>query len=316
MGKKSKRIRNKKTGNDAASATASASASAIATDSATATAIAASSASSGTNQCFHGSSEDKLHPNSEYMKAAQEYFDAHHQMTLLDDRDGRNAIRRIYDEDHMHLITDPDFHRFIFAYCTQQYLESNNLKDQSRWPSIKVLLHLGLGYRYRSASTERHKYHRDILTDRGIIKVLVRETKTHCLCMNEGKVIAKTMDIIGICQGCDKVFPKENLSFCSGCHIMKYHSRDCQLHHWHIHKLSCEAIAKVRNESNNRNIRITVAATLGWCLNAAGVHLPFQSSLSNDLLEAAKQLPAVDSWVQFVLGWGAIEWMEENGIWI
>ncbi|OEU11606.1 hypothetical protein FRACYDRAFT_263265 [Fragilariopsis cylindrus CCMP1102] len=247
MGKKSRRTR--KTGNnDAASATATAIA--ATTASATASASAASSASSGTNQCFHGSTAGKFHPKSEYMKAAQVYFDARRQMTLLDDRDGRNAIRRIYDEDHMHLITDPDFHRFIFAYCTQQYLESNNLKDQSRKPSIKVLLHLGLGYRYRSASTERHKYHRDILTDRGIIKVLVRETKTHCLCMNEGKVIAKTMDIIGICHGCQTEFPKENLSFCSGCQVLKYHNRECQINHWHIHKSSCEAIAKVRIDSN------------------------------------------------------------------
>ena len=299
MGKKSKRIRNKKTGNDAA---------------------AASSASSGTIKCFHGSTEDKFHPNSEYRKDAQEYLEMCDQSTLLDNEDGSEnqqatAFRRIYDEAHMHLIKDPEFHRFIFAYCTDQYLESNNLTDESRQEVIQTLLFLGIKCRYISTDLEKfHKYNRDILTERSMIKVLVRETKTHCLCMNEGKVIAKTMDIIGICQGCDKVFPKENLSFCSGCHIMKYHSRDCQLHHWHIHKLSCEAIAKVRNESNNRNIRITVAATLGWCLNAAGVHLPFQSSLSNDLLEAAKQLPAVDSWVQFVLGWGAIEWMEENGI--
>merc|ERR1711924_345716 len=53
------------------------------------------------------------------------------------------------------------------------------------------------------------------------------------------------------------------------------------------------------------------AACLGWCLNAAGVHPAFNSSLSNDPLEAAKQLPAV-GWLQFVLGCGAIEWLAEK----
>jgi len=61
-------------------------------------------------------------------------------------------------------------------------------------------------------------------------------------------------------------------------------------------------------EAELKHGRVAMAACLGWYLNAAGVHPAFNSSLSNDPLEAAKQLPAV-GWVQFVLGCGAIEWL-------
>ena len=256
MGKKSRRNRNKKTGNDAASTTASASATASATASAIASATASAStiaandaaangAGAGTNQCFHGSTAGKSQPNGEYMKAAAEYVHMLRQETLLDNQDGSKdelalAIRSvIYDEDHMHLIKDPEFHRFLFAFCTKQYLASDIFKDPLRRQVVHDLLLFGLMCRYGTTSKELTKYNRDIRTDRGLIKVLVRETRTHCKCMNEGQVIAKGMDIIGICCGCLKYFPKETLSFCSGCQVLKYHDRKCQLDHWHIHKSDC-----------------------------------------------------------------------------
>jgi len=64
-------------------------------------------------------------------------------------------------------------------------------------------------------------------------------------------------------------------------------------------------------EAELKHGRVAMAACLGWYLNAAGVHPAFNSSLSNDPLEAAKQLPAV-GWLQFVLGCGAIEWLAEQ----
>jgi len=72
-----------------------------------------------------------------------------------------------------------------------------------------------------------------------------------------------------------------------------------------------DATMSMYREAELKHGRVAMAATLGWYLNAAGVHPAFQSSLSNNPLEAAKQLPAV-GWVQFVLGCGAIEWMAEK----
>jgi hypothetical protein len=64
-------------------------------------------------------------------------------------------------------------------------------------------------------------------------------------------------------------------------------------------------------ESELKHGRVAMAACLGWYITAAGVHPAFNSSLSSDPLEAAKQLPLV-GWLQFVLGCGAIEWLGEK----
>ena len=94
--------------------------------------------------------------------------------------------------------------------------------------------------RYSTTPKVFDKYLRDILTERGMIKVLVRETAAYCPCMNEGKGIAKTMDKNGKCGGCRKEFPKKTLSFCNGCQYVKYHNCECQTNHWHIHKIDCK----------------------------------------------------------------------------
>lgn len=64
-------------------------------------------------------------------------------------------------------------------------------------------------------------------------------------------------------------------------------------------------------EAELKHGRVAMAACLGWYLNAAGVHPAFNSSLSNNPLQAAKELPAV-GWLQFVLGCGAVEWLAEK----
>mmetsp|Transcript_2303 Transcript_2303/g.3226 ORF Transcript_2303/g.3226 Transcript_2303/m.3226 type:complete len:194 (+) Transcript_2303:176-757(+) len=61
-------------------------------------------------------------------------------------------------------------------------------------------------------------------------------------------------------------------------------------------------------EAELKHGRVAMAACLGWYITAAGVHPAFNSQLSSDPLEAAKQLPLV-GWLQFVLGCGAIEWL-------
>jgi len=64
-------------------------------------------------------------------------------------------------------------------------------------------------------------------------------------------------------------------------------------------------------EAELKHGRVAMAATLGWYLNAGGVHPAFNSALSNDPLKAAAELPVV-GWVQFVLGCGAIEWLGQQ----
>ena len=69
-----------------------------------------------------------------------------------------------------------------------------------------------------------------------------------------------------------------------------------------------DATMNLYREAELKHGRVAMAACLGWYLDAAGVHPAFNSQLSNDPLEAAKQLPFV-GWLQFVLGCGAIEWL-------
>ena len=64
-------------------------------------------------------------------------------------------------------------------------------------------------------------------------------------------------------------------------------------------------------EAELKNGRVAMAACLGWFITSAGVHPAFDSSLSSDPLEAARQLPFV-AWLQFILGCGAVEWLTEQ----
>jgi len=64
-------------------------------------------------------------------------------------------------------------------------------------------------------------------------------------------------------------------------------------------------------ESELKHGRVAMAACLGWFVTSGGVHPAFNSALSSDPLEAARQLPSV-GWLQFILGCGAVEWLTEQ----
>lgn len=72
-----------------------------------------------------------------------------------------------------------------------------------------------------------------------------------------------------------------------------------------------DAVMELYREAELKHGRVAMAACLGWYITAAGVHPAFDSTLSSDPLEAAKQLPTV-GWLQFVLGCGAIEWLAQD----
>jgi Chlorophyll A-B binding protein len=54
-----------------------------------------------------------------------------------------------------------------------------------------------------------------------------------------------------------------------------------------------------------------MAACLGWYITAGGTHPAFDGTLSSDPLKAAEELPFV-AWLQFILGCGAVEWIEQK----
>jgi hypothetical protein len=265
MGKKSRN--NKKTGNDATIVARASGGSGGSGGSA--------AAAAGNERCFHGSTIDKFIPNSEYMKALKEYLVMRGKLCQFDkvthnaNTDQPPLIQLIaihetkYADDNMHLMEDPEFCRFLFSYCTVQYLQSDNLKDKRLRYIIVNLLLLCLSCRYdhipkAEAKTDGNqldtclqdtwdKNMRDITSDRGIIKCLARGID--CDCMKEEKRIANSMDKIGICYGCEKYFPKETLSFFNGCQIAKYHNRDCQINDWATHKITCKMVKELNKNA-------------------------------------------------------------------
>jgi len=72
-----------------------------------------------------------------------------------------------------------------------------------------------------------------------------------------------------------------------------------------------DSVMTYYRESELKHGRVAMAACLGWFITAGGTHPAFNSELSSDPLEAAKQLPFV-AWLQFILGCGAIEWLGEK----
>jgi len=210
--------------------------------------------------CYHGSTEEEFNNNgSEYLKAVEEYFHRIQKEARKQHSQHDNLSKKFAD-DYLHLMIDPDFGKFLFAWCTREFFRSNSLNKPVQRNNIKILMVLGFLVRYHYAPSDEgknvgfgsiymenlSKYNRDIYTDRGIINCLARETP--CDCMKDGKKEAKTMDKVGYCFGCKEQFPKETLLVCSGCHDVKYHSRDCQLKYWADHKIQCRLKHKLKKE--------------------------------------------------------------------
>ena len=148
------------------------------------------------------------------------------------------------------VITEPEFAQHVFACCTNEYVANG------RTVKLYGLFALGFSARYLavpqgegkhvSPGSECHtkylKYMRDVITDRGVINCLARETP--CDCMKHRKLQAKSMEKVTVCQACNRVLPKEQALVCSGCGVASYCNRECQLGHWPSHKNICRQFTK------------------------------------------------------------------------
>merc|ERR1712238_588822 len=125
-----------------------------------------------------------------------------------------------FETKHEDLLKEPDFYRYTFAYITEVFRNSYGSEKYSPpfEAHLQFILCLGIKSKYLhsplSADTEKlHKYGRDIMTARGIINCLYRETKTFCDCMKPYKIDAVGMDKLGSCYGCRKKVSKTQLKF-------------------------------------------------------------------------------------------------------
>jgi len=140
------------------------------------------------------------------------------------------ALIEKFCEDHKQVLNDEKFGNFIFALCTQLYLNNQKPKGSeqktyliggskeqigvARNYMMEVVLHLSLRSRYNFRSEDRPKFHKFIRdvdggNERGIIKCLARETAYSCKCMepkkSEARIWQKLLVVVDA-RCCKKVY--------------------------------------------------------------------------------------------------------------
>lgn len=230
----------------------------------------------GDRGCFHGSTKEAFE-NDEWGGFLIAYLNLYANIDSLASRDQVHisdwwqlhygAFQMAYAP----ILTDEDFCKFVFALCAEAFLQMKERSDNDTISingNTRALVTLALDMRYciipksrgegtgpgmESGYFEKNvKYQRDIITDRGFVKVLARETgnrNSGCTCMESDKKEAASSDKLAHCFNCNGQFPKETMFQCTGCHIPHYCSTECQFEHWSDHKKVCLTVSKGKAKS-------------------------------------------------------------------
>lgn len=143
----------------------------------------------------------------------------------------------IFEETYPVLCTDEGFAFHIFAWC------ANELWNQDGRMAGSVIL-LALRVRYKLIPTSRgqdveqvsylgRKYERKCERAtglRGLILIVAKNIP--CACLGQIAQGAREMEREGSCDGCLKLFPRDQLKVCSRCKDCQYCSTECQHNHW------------------------------------------------------------------------------------
>ena len=133
---------------------------------------------------------------SKYKQAFDDYHAA--VASKKQTREEAERLLEYFSKNHANVLSDPDFARFCFAWCTQKYLYEGN-----KFGHVVCLLNLGIRVRYLGVpfkegkdvshgsplGEKAQKYLRDAFTHRGAIKILAREIT--CGCMDAKKAEAQ-----------------------------------------------------------------------------------------------------------------------------
>ena len=202
--------------------------------------LSSTTATTANSMCYHGSTAEKFSPGSDYRKAIQDFL----------------SFDKVLVEEYNCLCFLGEFEtkypeelsQFLFAWSTHLFL---NLDDEESRKMIELLFLFGIGIKYGESSHDNSetilKYDRDIRSgDRGIILCLAREN--YCDCMKQKKEEAKEMVKHLRCDGCKKIFPREQMRDCIGCKNFSFHSKECYKKHWREHKIICKRLADISKE--------------------------------------------------------------------
>ena len=200
--------------------------------------------------CHHGSTPENFvsckNNNNSFHKVIDDYITDSANASLYSTTEEEHlALREKFGNKHTKSLRDPEFSKFIFAYCTHIYLGTLQAPirahdyDECVKGYITTILDIGLQTKYEYDVARYSRYHRDVQTDRGIIKCLARETSEFCGCMQQKQEEAKLMEKVGYCFGCKQDFPKKRVKNCSGCRQVQYCSVKCAKDNWPKHKKCC-----------------------------------------------------------------------------
>jgi hypothetical protein len=213
--------------------------------------------------CYHGSTAENI-------SEACDWFYGTMETNMSEVSDFIRVIDACYEKDiemdDTLKIFDPKFGTFLFAVATKIMKELNFLKwcesevysnDPDR-KCLEIIVSLGIDVRYHWIPMmaieedvnnpgsvyyrKREKYKIDIKTNRGMINVLARETKSVCDCMKPERSKTKTMEKFSFCYNCLNKFPKNQLLLCGGCLGVHLCSKDCHNQRWPSHKIGCEKL--------------------------------------------------------------------------
>ena len=200
--------------------------------------------------CYHASTKKYFKPSSKYVWALEDYC------RRYNDAKASNYTRMLdnYIKDYQQQAKDPGFARFFFASSVRdcRSVEDHTLEISLRYDHLPK----SEGKDKIRRGSENHNVHlkfcRNIATPRGRINVLVRETNTHCNCIDDKKKEAKGMPKLAFCNECEKEFPQEQTSLCK-CKDVACCSTRCQDHCttcsyrlWHGYK---QAVRKKRSRN-------------------------------------------------------------------
>ena len=212
--------------------------------------LSSTTATTANSMCYHGSTAEKFSPQSDYRKAIHEFFLFDKEQKECVDEHMRVALFFGFIEKKYHeLLKDlPKLSQFVFAWSTHLFLNFDGEKSRKM---IVLLFLFGIGIKYGESSHDNSetilKYDRDIRSgDRGIILCLAREN--YCDCMKQKKEEAKEMVKHLRCDGCKKIFPREQMRDCIGCKNFSFHSKECYKKHWREHKIICKRLADISKE--------------------------------------------------------------------
>jgi hypothetical protein len=249
--------------------------------------LAKSKADCGGDVCFHTSTKEDFlaYKSDNYHKCCDDYLKYRWKMAMRIPGQDPSQLHLEFSRQHSNTLIQPEFGSFVFAVCCGLFLqnkessENENANNNANSASIikqrksitMQLLALGIDVRYHwvpsivhgisiaegSDMGEKHRrYVHDIMTERGMINIIARETMTSssistsgssCNCMEISKKEAKReMEKSGYCMGCRQEFPKNELRKCSHCQASKYCSSKCQIDNWSEHKEFCKEIKVIQ----------------------------------------------------------------------